>query len=251
MTGRPPHAHLAALGVHPELLTPAQRQALDEDGWLLLPDVLDAASVEEARAAFDRFVALEGEAAGSELGQVEPGIDRLANLVDKGAAFRPCFTTPLVLAALVHVLGEDLKLSSLNGRSARRGAGQQGLHADGPWPQPPRPQVANSIWVLDDFTVDNGATRLVPGSHRWPGPAPDVDRAGREAVTVVAPAGSVAVFNAHVLHGGTANTTDRPRRAVHGYFTLRHLPQQTDQRRWVSADTLATLSEQLRWLIDA
>jgi ectoine hydroxylase-related dioxygenase (phytanoyl-CoA dioxygenase family) len=76
-----------------------------------------------------------------------------------------CFTEPRLLASVAHVLGE-LKLSSLNFRAALPGHGLQALHAEGgPVTDPAAFQVCNSIWLLDDFTADNGATRAVPGSH--------------------------------------------------------------------------------------
>ena len=99
----------------------------------------------------------------------EAGADRLADLVNKGSMFGVCFTHPGVLAGIAHVLG-DFKLSSLNFRAARPGHGHQPLHADFGGPVPTAGyQVCNSIWLLDDFTADNGATRVVPGSHRFGG----------------------------------------------------------------------------------
>ena len=80
--------------------------------------------------------------------------------------FRPCFTDSRVLACMAYVLG-DFKLSSLNFRAALPGQGHQNLHTD--WGGPVEPgeyQVCNAIWLLDDFTASNGATRVVPGSHR-------------------------------------------------------------------------------------
>ena len=72
-----------------------------------------------------------------------------------------------MLAAIAHVLHNDLKLSSLNARAALPGEGLQRLHVD--WRGGVAPgdyYVCNSIWLLDDFTAENGATRVVPGSHR-------------------------------------------------------------------------------------
>ena len=65
------------------------------------------------------------------------------------------------------MLGGDLKLSSLNFRAALPGFGLQGLHADwGGAVAPGDYYVCNSIWLLDDFTESNGATRIIPGSQR-------------------------------------------------------------------------------------
>src|SRR5579859_1002077 len=86
------------------------------------------------------------------------------------------------------------------------GAGLQALHAEGgPTGLGPY-QVCNSIWLLDDFTEENGATRVVPGSHRRTvrvgDELPDPLAPHPEQVTLTAPAGTVIVFNSHLWHGG-------------------------------------------------
>ena len=156
---------LAELGVTEASLDPDTRDQLDRDGYAPLPGVLSAGQLAAIRVRLAELLAAEGDQAGIEVHQ-EAGADRLADLVNKGPMFQACFTHPRVLACIAHVLG-DFKLSSLNFRAALPGHGRQPLHADfgGPVP-PPGYQVCNSIWLLDDFTADNGATRVVPGSHR-------------------------------------------------------------------------------------
>ena len=181
----------------------------------------------------DELIALEGQDAGKEVHQ-EAGTNRLRDLVNKDPIFAICFTHPRVLAGIAHVLNHDLKLSSLNSRAALPGEGLQALHAD--WGKPVAPgdyQVCNSIWLLDDFTEHNGATRVVPGTHRsggLPRDAMDDPKAPHpNEQMLLAPAGTVVIFNSHVWHGGTRNSTDRPRRALHSYFCRRDQPQQLDQ----------------------
>jgi len=151
------------------------------------------------------------------------------------------------------VLG-DFKLSSLNSRAALPGAGLQALHAEG-GPAGPGPyQVCNSIWLLDDFTEENGATRVVPGSHRRTvrvgDELPDPLAPHPEQVTLTAPAGTVIVFNSHLWHGGSRNGTDRPRRALHSYFTRRGNGQQLNQRAFIRPETLARLSPAAAYILD-
>src|ERR1700721_2078186 len=156
---------LAELGVTEATLDAETAERLDRDGFAPLPGVLDGTQLEAIRARLAELLAAEGDQAGIEVHQ-EAGTDRLADLINKGAMFDPCFTDPKMLACLAHVLG-DFKLSSLNFRAALPGHGAQMLHADFGGPVPPEGyQVCNSIWLLDDFTADNGATRVVPGSHR-------------------------------------------------------------------------------------
>ncbi len=238
-------AALRDLGVRAGLLTAAERARLDQDGFLPLPGILSAAQLHVIRQRLAELSAAEGERAGLEVHQ-EEGTDRLADLVNKDPVFEVCFTCPRVLAAVAHVLG-DFTLSSLNSRAALPGAGHQALHTD--WGEPATAghyQVCNSIWLIDDFTPANGPTRVVPGSHRS-------GRLPREVMAdpadpypgearLLGSAGTVVIFNAHLWHGGTRNTTGRPRRALHSYFCRRGLRQQLDQRAYARPGTLARLS---------
>ena len=149
-------------------MTEPQRRQLDEQGFVLLPAFIDDAFVRELRASIHDIFDREGERAGHEFKQ-EAHAHRLANLVDKGDAFRRAIVLPSLLDGVRHVLGPDIKLSSLNARSADPGsdAGQP-LHVDmGAIPDERGYWVCNTVWMLDDFTPDNGATRMVPGSHTW------------------------------------------------------------------------------------
>jgi len=177
-----------------------------------------------------------------------------SGLVNKDPLFGVCFTHPRVLACIAYVLG-GFKLSSLNFRAALPGRGHQALHTD--WGRPVAPgeyQVCNSIWLLDDFTADNGATRVVPGSHRLGVPPrdamPDPAAAHPGEVQLIAPAGTVVIFNSHLWHGGTRNRTGLPRRALHAYFTRRGNPQQLDQKKYIRPQTLARLSPPERFILD-
>ena len=246
---------LGALGVTEDSLSIAEKNQLDRDGFLPLEGVL---SLEQVAAINDRLAELlvaEGENAGKEVHQ-EAGTNRLSNLVEKSPLFLPCFTHPRVLAGIAHVLQGDLRLSSLNHRAALPGQGLQSLHAD--WSGAISPGtffVCNSIWLLDDFTAENGSTRVVPGSHNS-GKTPRDEMENpilphpRETV-LIAPAGTVVIFNSHTWHGGTLNRTERPRRALHSYFARRDQPQQTNQRASLSPKTIAGLSEAVRVVLDA
>ncbi len=229
------------------------RDRLDRDGYAPLLGVLSGGQLTAIRARLAELLAAEGDQAGIEVHQ-EAGADRLADLINKGPMFRACFTHPRVLACIAHVLG-DFKLSSLNFRAALPGHGRQPLHADWGGPVPAGGyQVCNSIWLLDDFTADNGATRVVPGSHRSGRPArealPDPGATHPDEVRLIAPAGTVVVFNSHLWHGGTQNRSDRPRRALHSYFTRCANRQQLDQKKYIRPETLAPLSPAARYILD-
>ena len=245
---------LRDLGVADDTLTAAEAERLDRDGFLPLEGILSAEQVAAFNAKLAELTAAEGGQAGVEVHQ-ERGTDRLADLVNKDPMFEICVSHPRILAAMRHVLGDSFRLYSLNARAALPGQGHQGLHADYGVPVAAGEYlVCNSIWLLDDFTAENGATRTVPGTHRsgkLPGDVmPDPTAAHPDEVLLQAPAGTVVIFNSHLWHGGTQNRTDRPRRAMHSCFASRDLPQQLDQQAYVRVNTFARLSEAQRYLLD-
>lgn len=229
-------------------------QQLDELGWTSLPGAMDSGFLQEIRTRVEQLWEEEGANAGSEF-RKEPGSRRLANLVDKGEVFERVVSHPGVLAAVRHVLSEDFKLSSLNARSTDPWWPEcQPLHCDagavaddsGFW-------VCNTIWLLDDFTPTNGATRIVPGSQ-YRRKLPQQELADPEAphpdeTLVLAEAGAVVVMNTHAWHGGTANRTANPRRALHAFYTRGDKPQQQYQKALLSPETQQRLSPELRRIL--
>ena len=245
---------LISLGVTEQSLSQGEKDKLDHDGFLPLPNILSAPQIAQITKRTDELIALEGEAAGKEVHQ-EVGATRLSDLVNKDPLFEICFTHPRVLAAIDHVLGGNLKLSSLNFRAALPGFGLQGLHADwGGAVEPGDYYVCNSIWLLDDFTESNGATRIIPGSQRS-GKSPrdvmaDPTQSHPDEILLTASAGTVVIFNSHTWHGGTLNSTGLPRRAMHSYFTRRDQTQQLDQKAYIRPETYQRLSPAARFILD-
>jgi hypothetical protein len=240
--------YFAGVGIPEE-----HRRALAEVGFVKLDGVIDpplrARVVERLEALF----AGEGEDAGREFKQ-EPGARRLANLVDKDPLFGDCMARPDLLAYVAEVLGERFKLSSLNARSANPGNGlDQPLHADGgSVPDAQGAWVCNLLWMLDDFRTDNGALRAVPGTHRAGKLPADAlaDPLARhpQEVVITGRAGDVLVMNAHLWHGGLANRTTQPRRALHAYFCRWDKPQQQYQRRLLRPEVQVRLTPAQRAL---
>jgi len=244
---------LHALGAHHTLLTDTEKQDLNDKGFVLLRGTIGTVWLTALRNRYEELCAKEGEHAGIEVHQ-EEGARRLSDLPNKGAVFDRVYTQPKVLAAVHHVIGRGFKLSSLNGRDALPGHGQQGLHADWGKDYDGRFHVCNSIWMLDDFSRENGCTRLVPGSHRGQNPRNvgiDPLAPHPEEEHLIAPAGTVAVFNSHTWHGGTLNTSaDLTRRALHCYFTAREHPQQLDQAEYIRLSTWKRISPAARYILD-
>lgn len=246
--------HLFQLGVTENTLNQDEKNFLGKNGYLILGKLLSDEELESIRRRIFDLMSSEGGNAGSELLESkhilhpkEAGADRLADLVNKGPEFDIFYTHPKVLAAIQQVLGPSFKLSSLNYRAALPGTGEQKLHVD--WHEavaPANHKVCNSIWLLDDFTIDNGATRLVPGTHqKMILPQDEMENpfnAHPEEILIIAPAGSVVVVNSHTWHGGTRNNSPALRRAIHSYFCRRDQPQQVDQKKYFKPATKQRLN---------
>jgi ectoine hydroxylase-related dioxygenase (phytanoyl-CoA dioxygenase family) len=235
-------------------MTDQEKQQLDEQGYVLLENFMGDDLLNALRRRIGELYTAEGDDAGREF-RTEEHAHRLANLVDKGEVFRRAIALPPLLGYVRHVLGPAIKLSSLNARSADPGndVGQP-LHVDmGAVPDEQGYWVCNTVWMLDDFTPDNGATRMVPGSHKS-GERPqdvlaDPMAARPDEVLLLGKAGSVAIMNAHLWHAGTANRSRAPRLAMHAFYCRRDKPQQQYQKQLVRPEVQDSLSEDLRYLL--
>lgn len=235
-------------------MTAQEREQLDRDGYLTLENFMSGPLLKRLRQQIDELFASEGESAGSEFKQEEQ-TRRLANLVDKGEVFRQAIAMPEILERISHILGPQFKLSSLNARSANpHSTWVQPLHADmGALPDEKGYWVANTVWMLDDFTSENGAIRMIPGSHRW-GKLPqdallDLKAQHPQEILITGAAGTVVVMNAHMWHGGTANRTGKPRCAMHAFYARWDKPQQQYQKRLLRPEVQDGLTPQLRKLL--
>jgi len=156
---------LRDLGVTPTTLSEPQKRQLDDEGFFIVENVLTPDDCAAMRAEFDRIHATEKERGGHEV-HVEPGARRISNVFNKTDAFDKCLWIPEVLAASTYLLGE-IKVHGANLRDPVKGHGQQDLHVDVPKKFDDDWWVVNSMIMFDDMTLDNGPTRVVPGSHRW------------------------------------------------------------------------------------
>ena len=181
--------------------------AMKQHGYAIVEGVLSREEAQAKRAELTRIL----EATPKGRNDFEGfSTRRIYALFAKTRAFDGPATHPLVLGVADAILGPH-QLSAPVGIEIGPGETAQNLHCDDtiyPIARPHDEVVLNSMWALDDFTEANGATRLVPGSHRWVDERPD-----EETPVIVAemPAGSVLFFPGSLYHGGGANRTDRTR----------------------------------------
>jgi len=156
---------------------------------------------------------------------------------------------PLVLGVAERVLGSACVLSAPTGICIGPGETAQNLHRDDtvyPVKRPHPELVLNTMWALDDFTEENGATHVVPGSHRW---TENIPREGVEQIRAVAPAGSVMFFLGSVFHGGGANNTRKARLGVIIEFCAGWLRAQENHVLGVPREIVRDLPERLQQLL--
>jgi len=173
---------------------------------------------------------------------------RIYALFAKVRGFDELATHPLLLGVLDTVLGQ-YQLSGPVGIDIGPGESPQGLHRDDvvyPIPWPHQQVVLNTMWALDDFTVDNGATAIVPGSHRS---SPAEMPPASEIVTATMPAGSVLFYVGTVWHGGGANRTTERRLGVILEYAASWLRAQENHVTAVPPEVVRTLEPRLQELL--
>ena len=161
---------------------------------------------------------------------------------------------PFLLSLLAALLKEDFILSDISATSIGPATGGGYWHVDAPLTMLPEPLpdvvlAVQTVWMLDDFTQENGATKVVPGSHRTlRKPAWGYEPMDGE-IALTAPAGSLALWLSHTWHRVGANVTDRPRRAIIGYFTQSWVKPFSDYTRSVPTDVIERYSPESRYLL--
>jgi hypothetical protein len=156
---------------------------------------------------------------------------------------------PRVLAVLDRLLMPNYLLSALQAINIQPGeAAQLAHHDDGfyPIPRPRAPLAAATIWAIDDFTADNGATVLYPGSQHWGKRRPGPDD---QSLPVVMSAGSCVIFVGTLWHGGGANSSAADRLAVTAQYCEPWLRPMEAFTLSVSRDTARTVSDDLRRML--
>jgi ectoine hydroxylase-related dioxygenase (phytanoyl-CoA dioxygenase family) len=215
------------------------RAKLDADGYCIVPNVLSPAEIAALKSRLaDQAAGEDARGVASHDGGPSRPNQRVFMMLNKGRVFRDLMLHPIIDALMGHLLGPDFLLSSLTANIARPGGEAMGLHTDqgyvGFWT--PVAAVANIAWMLDDFTDENGGTRLVPRSHlqnldgspRLSHVPMDPSQRPTQAHTIAAEgsAGSILCFDGRVWHGTGANRSDRQRHALLSYHCRPFVRQQ-------------------------
>jgi ectoine hydroxylase-related dioxygenase (phytanoyl-CoA dioxygenase family) len=175
---------------------------------------------------------------------------RIYNLLVHGERFERVPVHPAVLPVVDGVLGPGCLVSSLSSIDIRPGEQAQPIHADDqliPLPKPHPPTVCNTMWALTDFTEENGATRIIPGTHL----ADSSPRYGseHESIPAVMGKGSVLVWHGSLWHGGGANRSEARRVGIAMNYCAGYIRQQENQQLGVPPAKVRTFSPRLQELV--
>lgn len=233
-------------------LQDAEKRQLDEKGFLLLEGVLSEEEVTTYRARLLELAAQEREEGFAVIHTNGYG-QHVRWLMNKDPLFECLLVHPRVTPVFAYLLGADYTLSTLTSNIIFPGAPDGAYHVDGalsamPEPLPAFPVTANSLWLLDDFTPDNGGTRFVPGSHRRCRKPPAGWKDDPEEIRLCASKGSVFLFNGALWHSSGANRTSEARVCLICFCCRSWLKPMFDFVHYVEPEVLARATPELRRL---
>lgn len=221
-------------------------------GYAVVEGGYDSGQLESLAAAFERAHAAATAKHGGT--QALAAIDE-HNTIRAALAYDALFLqladNPSVLQICRRLIADYIVLSQQNGiinPPRRERYNQDAWHRDLPYQHfvSTRPLAVNALFCLDPFTIENGATRVLPGSHREEA-FPSDHFIHSNAMNVEAPAGSFILLDCMMFHSGGVNATDRPRRAVNHVYTIPMIRQQVDLPNLLGEDFVS--DPQLRRLL--
>jgi ectoine hydroxylase-related dioxygenase (phytanoyl-CoA dioxygenase family) len=220
------------------------RTRIDVDGYVIVPDVLDAPFIARAKRELARAIDLDSGRYGQRA-ERDYGMVMLCAL--HGGSFLDLFDNDRLLAPFNAVLGDECIVYAYTSSSMPPGGVNYSarIHVDSPRLIAGYVTNMGVTILLDDFTEDNGATWFLPGSHTR-ADIPTEDEFFRQARRVVAPAGSAFFFNARLWHAGGANTTSAWRHALTINVCRAYMKQRIDIPRAMAGMDLTKVSDKVK-----
>jgi ectoine hydroxylase-related dioxygenase (phytanoyl-CoA dioxygenase family) len=219
---------------------------LERDGYAVLPEVLDESERHEVRTALAPHFA-EGYHGRNPFEGHET--QRVYCLVAKSRAFDRLILDPVVLDVAERVLGANFLLTATLAIKLEPGESRQDFHSDDGFYQVPRPRPPvslSTLWAIDAFTEENGATGVIPASHRWGMSWPDERPA---PVVATMPAGSVLLYYGTLIHAGGANQSAGDRLGISVQYATAWARQQENFMMAIGVDGARSLEPRLQELI--
>ena len=230
----------SAIGVHAE--------RVGREGWTVVDNAIADELIDSVR---DDLIRLERELAVRPADNSFEGrhTTRIYNLLVHGILYERIPVHPNILPIVERVLDPGLLISSLSSIAIGAGETPQPIHADDqliPLPKPHPPIICNTMWAITDFTEENGATRVCPGTH-LADHSPD-PREHYDSIPAVMEKGSVLVWVGSLWHGGGANRTDQRRVGIAMNYCAGYIRQQENQQLGIPLETARRFPRRLQEL---
>ena len=225
------------------------KETIDEQGYVILLNALDVNQISELKKELEPYFENRENSQALFFGY---NTKRIEALFSKSREAQAMATHKQVLSVVDHVLGENCQGFQINltqGIRINPGEKAQALHPDSalyPISNKPFEFVVNAMWAYSDFKKENGATQIVPGSHKW---SEDRQPEDHEIHYAEMPAGSVLIYAASLLHGGGNNIDNSARTGIAISYCLGWLRQSENQYLSYSTETVKTFSNDLQQLI--
>jgi ectoine hydroxylase-related dioxygenase (phytanoyl-CoA dioxygenase family) len=223
-------------------------EAVRQQGWVVVPDAFD---LRLADAISEDLLRLERELGIVPADNLFEGLHttRIYNLLVHGPVYERIPLHPNVLPIVERILDPGLLISSLSSIAIGPDETAQPIHSDDqliPLPKPHPPIICNTMWAITDFTEENGATRLCPGTHvadHSPNPLEHYDSIPAEMAK-----GSVLVWVGSLWHGGGANRTSARRVGIAMNYCAGYIRQQENQQLGIPLSKMKSFPRRLQEL---
>ena len=216
------------------------------DGYVILPNLIDVPTMQAIKEEILPLLQYDGR---NDFEGYKTR--RIYSLIEKTLSCNPMVDHPMVMALLDRFLMRNYLLSQLQAINIHPGEVRQPLHHDDsiyPVARPRPPFGAATIWAVDDFTEENGATLVIPRSHEWGDvPSNEIDQA--QLMPVVMPAGSAVFFVGTLWHCAGPNTTDQTRMAVTAQYCEPWARTQENFSLSISRERARKCSEEIRGML--
>lgn len=220
-------------------------------GYVLIPELLSTKQAQEARSLVLKL-AEEERHQGKLL--IDGDKERLYGLIYKGEIFEVMVQHPTVIEIIETILGTDMTLGGFSSHILNPGATNMGVHVDYPYwtMKPPFPAYpvmeVQVIWMVEDFTEENGAPLFAPGSQKLCSP-PDLVHFSNIAEKVTGKAGSVVLSHGLCWHDTSVNSTQKPRVSILGNYGPKFVRPLEDPLHNVRQEVLERATPKLKQLL--